>query len=109
MSTYTLIAGVTGLIEPPETGIASHTLFNDDHMKIVLFHFAAGHVMAEHAAPTPVTLHFVAGEATVTLGEETREVEGDAMIHMQPRLTHRIAATTQVTMLLYMLKAARPA
>ena len=102
MNPYTSLRDVLTEIEPPEKGMLSHTLFNDDNMKIILFGFAPGHELTAHTAPMPATLHFLQGEATVTLGTESHEVEAGALIHMQPQLTHGIVAKTPVTMLLYL-------
>ena len=93
----------------PATGMLTHTLLNDVSMKIMLFGFAAGHELAAHKAPMPTTLHFLRGEATLTVGTESHEVEAGALIHMQPELMHGIVAKTPVTMLLYQIKAARQA
>lgn len=109
MSPYLLVTDVAKEIQPPEKGILSHTLFNDDSMKIVLFGFAAGNELTAHTAPMPATLHFLQGEATLTLGADSHDVKAGALIHMQPQLTHGIVAKTPVTMLLYLLKAARQA
>ena len=107
MNPYTFVSDVFTEIQPPEKGILSHTLFNDDHIKIILFGFAPGQELTAHTAPMPATIHFLKGEATLTLGDDTHEVSAGALIHMQPKLTHGIVAKTPVTMLLFLLKAAR--
>jgi len=107
MNPYTFLADVLTETEIPAKGMVSHTLVNDDNLKIILFRFASGHELAAHTAPMPATIYFVKGEAALTLGSETRDVKEGALIHMQPKLTHAIVAKTPVTMLLYMLKAAR--
>jgi quercetin dioxygenase-like cupin family protein len=109
MNPYLLIANITKEIQLPEKGILSHTLFNDDNMKVILFGFAPGNELTAHTAPMPATLHFLQGEATVTLGSDSHEVGAGALIHMQPQLTHGIVAKTPVMMLLFLIKAARQA
>jgi quercetin dioxygenase-like cupin family protein len=109
MNPYLLVQNVANEIQPPEKGILSHTLFNDDHMKIILFGFAPGNELTAHTAPMPATIHFLQGEATLRLGTDTHEVQAGALIHMQPQLTHGIVAKSPVTMLLYLIKAARQA
>jgi quercetin dioxygenase-like cupin family protein len=52
-------------------------------------------------------LYFVKGEAELTLGEEKKHVSAGALVHMSPRTSHGILATTPVTMLLFMLKQVR--
>ena len=67
----------------------------------------SGHELTAHTAPMPATIHFVKGEAALTWGRRRAMSKEGALIHMQPKLTHAIVAKTPVTMLLYMLKAAR--
>ena len=47
------------------------------------FGFAAGHELKEHTAPVDVILHFIDGEAEVTLGDEQKQVRGGTMIHLR--------------------------
>jgi quercetin dioxygenase-like cupin family protein len=109
MNPYLLVSNVLEEIQPPDKGILSHTLHNDDSIKIILFGFAVGQELTAHTAPMPATIHFLQGEATVTLGSDTQDVGAGALIHMQPKLTHGIVAKTPMMMLLYLLKAAREA
>jgi quercetin dioxygenase-like cupin family protein len=88
----------------PENGILSRTLHNDDHVKVVLFGFAAGQELSAHTAPMAASLQFVSGEARLTLGEDTHEVKAGAFVHMPPKLQHGIVAKTPVVMLLAMYK-----
>jgi quercetin dioxygenase-like cupin family protein len=104
---YTLLPDLLNEIRVPEKGILSHTLHNDDAVKIVLFGFAPGQELTAHTAPMPATIQFLQGEADLTLGEEKHVVKAGALIHMQPQLTHGIVAKSPVLMLLYLHKAAR--
>jgi quercetin dioxygenase-like cupin family protein len=104
---YTFIADLLNEIQVPEKGILSHTLYNDDGLKIVFFGFAPGQELTAHTAPMPATIQFLQGEAELTLGGDKREVKAGALIHMQPQLTHGIVARTPVLMLLYLHKSAR--
>jgi quercetin dioxygenase-like cupin family protein len=106
MDPYTLIANLNEQIKIPDKGIISHTLYNDDQLKIVLFGLAAGHEMAAHAAPVPITIMFLKGEASVTLGDDRHEIREGALIRIRTKLTHGIVAKTPVLMLLSMLKSA---
>ncbi len=58
-------------VEPPNDGILTRTLFNDDDVKVVIFGFGQGEELSEHTASMPAILHFIQGEATLTLGDET--------------------------------------
>ena len=94
-------------IQVPDKGILSHTIYNDDNVKIILFGFSPGQELTAHTAPMPATIQFLRGEARVTLGEETLDAAPGCLIHMQPNLTHGIVAQSPVLMLLTLVKAAR--
>ena len=103
-TTYAFFADLAKDANVPAEGILSRTLYQDDHVKVVLFGFSAGQELSEHTASTPATLHFVSGEATVTLGSDKHEVGPNAWMHMQPNLVHSVRTKTPVVMLLYLLK-----
>lgn len=85
-------------------GGLSRTLFNDEALKVVAFGFSAGQELSTHTAPMAAVLHFLKGEAELTLGNEKRNVRAGAVVHMAPGLTHGIIAKTPLVMLLLMLK-----
>ena len=62
----------------PEKGILSHTLFNDDAIKLVLFGFAPGQELTAHTAPMPATIQILSGNAEIMLGADTVEAAPDA-------------------------------
>jgi quercetin dioxygenase-like cupin family protein len=93
-------------VEIPADSTISTTIYQDDHLKVVLFGFAAGQELSEHTASMAAVLHFVQGEAHVTLGEQAMEAQANTWIHMPPRLPHSITAKTPVVMLLLLLKSA---
>ena len=101
---YTHIIDLAKEVEPPEEGILTRTLFNDDHVKAVIFGFGQGEELSEHTASMPAILHFIQGEATLTLGDETVEAQPGTWIHMPPELKHSVRAKTSVVMLLLLLK-----
>ncbi len=107
MSLYTLVNNLGTEIAIPEKGILSHTIHNDDAVKVILFGFAPGQELTAHTAPMPALIHFLEGEATLTLGPDTIEAKAGMFIHMTPQLTHGIVAKTPLRMLLTLLKAAR--
>jgi quercetin dioxygenase-like cupin family protein len=103
--TYKLFSDLNQLMpEIPQDGIVSRTLYDDDHIKVVLFGFAAGQQLSEHTASQPAVLHFVHGTAQLTLAEDTQQAQAGTWVHMPPRLAHSITAETEVTMLLLLLK-----
>ena len=104
---YTFYPSLEAEVQIPENGILSRTLNNDDHVKVVIFGFAAGQELSAHTAPMAASLYLVAGEAQLTLGSDVQEVKAGAYVHMTPKLQHGIVAHTPVVMLLTMLKVAR--
>ena len=84
--------------------ILTRTLFNDDDVKVVIFGFGQGEELSEHTASMPAILHFISGEATFTLGDETVEAQPGTWIHMAPKLKHSVKTKTPVVMFLLLLK-----
>ena len=104
---YTLIPDIFDEIRLPEKGILSHTVHNDENVKIVLFAFMAGQELTAHTAPMPATIQVLRGEANLTLGADSIEAQAGCVVHMQPNLPHGIVAKTPLLMLLTLIKAAR--
>ena len=103
-TTYTHFSDLTKEVQPPDKGILSRTLFNDDRLKAVLFGFAQGEELSEHTASMPAVLHFLQGEARLTLGDDTVEANPGTWVHMPAGLKHGIQARTPLVMLLMLLK-----
>jgi hypothetical protein len=72
---YSPISDLAKDVQPPDKGIVSRTVFSDDRFKPVRFGFAQGEELSEHTASMPAVLHFLRGEATVTLGDDRREAK----------------------------------
>jgi quercetin dioxygenase-like cupin family protein len=108
VSEYTQFLDLAKEVQPPDKGILSRTLFSDDRVKAVAFGFAQGEELSEHTASMPAILHFLQGEAKLTLGDDTVEAQSGTWVHMPKGLRHSIQAKTPVVMLLLLLKEARP-
>jgi quercetin dioxygenase-like cupin family protein len=102
---YTLIPNLLTEIPQltPDT-IISKTFYTDNQVKMVLFRFAPGQELSEHTASKPAILHFIKGDAKLTLGDDTFEAVEGTWIHMQANLSHSIQAQTEVTLLLSLLE-----
>lgn len=92
------------LPEIPPDSIVSRTFYVDEQTKVILFGFAAGQELSEHTAARPAILHFLQGEAKLTLGKDIYEVGPGAWVHMLPNLAHSIYAKTPVVMLLMLVE-----
>ena len=92
------------LSEIAPDSIISRTFYADEHVKVILFDFAAGQELSEHTASKPAMLHFLQGEARLTLGDQQMIAGPGTWVHMQPNLPHSVFAETPVVMLLYLLQ-----
>ena len=101
---YTHVLDLAKETQPPDKGILSRTLFNDDRLKVVLFGFAQGEELSEHTASMPAVLHFLQGEASLTLDKDNVEAKPGTWVHMPKGMRHSIQAKTPVVMLLLMMK-----
>jgi quercetin dioxygenase-like cupin family protein len=108
MSAYTLFLDLVKEVQPPHRGILSRTLVSDDRLQVALFAFAQGEESSEQTASMPAALHFLQGEAKLTLGEDTLEAGPGAWVHLPKGLRLGIRAKTPVVLLLLRLKDVRP-
>ncbi len=98
--TYLLFEDLAAQMEIPEAGILSRTLHADEFVRVVLFGFDQGEELSEHTASASAILHFVSGEANVTLGEDKIRANAGTWIWMPAHLRHSIQARTPLTLLL---------
>lgn len=91
-------------VTPPVDGITSRTIFQDERLKAVMFGFGAGQELSEHTATKPAIMHFLSGEADVTLGGQPVAATAGSWIHMPAGMVHGITAKTPTVMLLLLLK-----
>ena len=86
--------------EFPPDSILSRTVYQDKTQKTILFGFQPGQELSEHTAAVPAVIHFIAGEADLTIGDETTSARAGTWIHLPPGLAHGVHAKTRVLMLL---------
>lgn len=91
-------------VAPPDDGIISRTVFEDERVKAVMFGFGTGQELSEHTASKPAIMQFLAGEADVTLGGEPLNATPGTWVHMPAGMPHSILARSPTTMLLLLLK-----
>ena len=106
-STYMHILDLVKEAEPPADGILSRTILQNDQVKAVVFGFGQGQELSEHTAAKPALLYFVKGEATVGLGDDTKEAQAGTWVHMPAGLKHSIKARTPAVMLLVLMNQTR--
>ncbi len=101
---YTYFDDLSKAVDIPKDGITSRTLFQDERLKVVLFGFDAGQELSEHTSSMPAVIHFLQGQARLTLGHDAQEAQPGTWVHMPARLPHSVHAKTPVIMLLTLLK-----
>ncbi len=101
---YTYFDNLDDQSQIPSDSILSRTLVDNAHLKLILFRFAAGQELSEHTASLPAIIQILTGEATVTLGGDSKEAKAGAWVFMPAQLKHSIYAKTPLIMLLQMLK-----
>jgi len=101
---YTHFLDVAKEVQPPDKGILSRTIYNDVRLKAVVFGFGQGEELSEHTASMPAILHFLQGEAKLTLGNDSVNAQPGTWVHMPAGLRHSIQAKLPVVMLLLLLK-----
>lgn len=91
----------------PTDHVQGRAIYTDDHVKVLAFPFEAGQSLDEHTAPHPAILHFLDGEADVTLGGDAVDAHAGAWVHLAPNVPHSIRARTSVLMLLLIFRSVR--
>jgi len=94
-------------IEIQAGSTVSKTLHQDDSLKVVLFGFDAGQELSEHTAAVPAIMHFIEGEADVTVGENASKASANSFYHLAANVPHSINAIRPTKMLLLLLKGAK--
>jgi quercetin dioxygenase-like cupin family protein len=103
---YSYFDNLASLLPEIQPGsIVSRTFYEDAKLKAILFGFAQGQELSEHTASRPAILHFLQGEARLTLGGVEMEVRQGAWVHMPANLAHSISARTPLHMLLLLLES----
>ena len=103
-TTYTFFPSIAGAIDTiPEESIVSRTVYHEGQTKAIVFAFAPGQELSEHAAAVPAIIQILEGECILTLGGDRYEVKAGAWASMPANMKHSLLAVTPVKMLLMML------
>lgn len=82
----------------PTKHVRGRAIHTDDRLKALIFPFEPGQALEEHTAPHPIVLHFLEGEADVTIGGDVREARSGTWIQLPAHQPHSIRARTAVMM-----------
>lgn len=100
---YTLFADLVAEAPIPARGILSQTIWDEGDHRLVLFAFAPGEELSEHAASRPAIVHILSGEAYVVVDGDEFAGRTGAWFKMAPEVKHSIHARTPLVMALYLL------
>ncbi len=98
-----IIDNVAARIELPQVGMTKVPLMLANGARVMGFGFSAGYTLKEHTAPGDVILHFLDGEADVTIEGQTSEVRAGSLVHIKGGVPHSVYARTPMRMLLTLL------
>jgi quercetin dioxygenase-like cupin family protein len=97
-------ADLAGMVQPPETGIASRVVLNRPHLRSTVFALDAGAGMEEHRAKAEAALIILAGEGELDAGGQTWELKPGAYLVMPPEMPHSLRARTRLVFVLELIK-----
>lgn len=87
-----------------DSGIVSRTVLSAGCTRVVLFSFAVGQELTEHATPARALVQMLSGRAEWTLGGEKRPLTAGDLLHMPPGLPHAVRAIEPFSMLLTLVR-----
>ncbi|HLP08736.1 MAG TPA: cupin domain-containing protein [Opitutaceae bacterium] len=87
-----------------DNGIVSRTVLSAGRTRVVLFGFAAGQELTEHASPARALVQMLSGRAEWTLAGEKRTLGPGDLLHMPPGLPHAVRALEAFSMLLTLVR-----
>lgn len=104
---FHLIADLGAEVTVPEDGIVSRTLYQDDNLKAIAFGFAPGQELSEHTATMPGIMHFISGNAAITVGNTPGNAGPGTWVAMKPNVPHSVLAKEDTVMLLLLIKCGK--
>ena len=97
-------AELEAMMQFADGGIVSKTLVNRPKLvNISLFMMATGQTMSSHAASRPATIHVLAGEGTITIGDQSHDSRRGSFFYMPAGQPHALESTDNMVFLLYIL------
>jgi quercetin dioxygenase-like cupin family protein len=88
-------------------GIVSRTLLRTENLRTVLFGFAEGQELTEHASTQHALVQILSGECEFSLAGVSHQLKAGDLLYMPPSLPHAVKATQQFSMLLTLSKPSR--
>ena len=94
---------VIGRIEPTEKRPGASVIHEDETTKIVAFEFDQGQELPDHAAFHPVLIQILRGRVDFGLPDRTIRLQPGEILHLTPKLRHRVKALESTTLTVTML------
>ena len=91
-----------------DSGIVSRTLLSAGPTRVVLFGFAAGQELTEHASPARALVQILSGRCEWTLAGEKRTLGAGDLLHLPPGAPHAVRALEPFSMLLTLVRDPAP-
>lgn len=101
---YAFFADLAAEVAEQPAGILSRRLHESEHVKAVLFSFAAGEELSEHTAAVPATILTVKGRGAWTVAGQSFEAGPGSWLHLAAKQPHSVTALEPMVMLLLLLK-----
>lgn len=79
------------------------TVLDVETAKVVVFEFAEGDELHDHAAHHPIIIQTITGRVELTLPDRTVELAPGSLIHLTPMIRHAVRAKEQSTLTVTML------
>ena len=89
-------------------GHAAKTLIKEGPLRIVILGFRAGAALHEHHADGPVSIQLLAGDVTVSVGDQARPLRPGNALVLGASMMHSVEAKADSVVLLTIALAAGP-
>lgn len=87
-----------------DSGIVSRKVLATPTTRLILFGFAKGQELTEHASPSRALVQILSGTCEFTAGGRPMTLSAGDLLHLPPRLSHSVVATEAFSMLLTMVR-----
>jgi len=88
-----------------DSGIVSRTLLQTPSARVVLFGFAEGQELSEHASSSQALIQILSGACDFSVAGKRHALKAGDLLYLPPNLPHGVSATQAFSMLLTLLKS----
>ena len=102
------ILSLAGETQFAPNGIVSRTLLHTANSRVVLFGFAEGQELSEHASTQHALIQILSGECEFFIAGRPQSLKAGDLLYLPPNLAHAVKAAKQFSMLLTLFKPEQP-